>query len=222
MKHGKIIVLEGLDGSGKSTQSKFLFDKFCSLKRHVKLISMPNYSSLSSGPIKMYLNKKISDNPFNINPFASSSFFAVDRFINYMCDWNQFYYSKEYTIICDRYSTSNMIYQLAKINKNKWNSFIDWICDYEYNKLEIPHPDVVIYLRVPLNISQHLIELRSVPSDLHESNMDFLKLCSQAADYSAKKFGWVVIECSENGKNIDPLEVISSKIENILKIKKYI
>ena len=222
MDHGKIIVLEGLDGSGKSTQSKFLFDKFCALNHPVKLVSMPNYSSLSSGPVKMYLNKKISDNPFDINPFASSSFFAVDRFINYICDWKKFYDSERYTIICDRYSTSNMIYQLAKIDKNNWDSFLDWVYDYEYNKLGIPQPDLVIYLRVPLSISQHLIESRSTPSDLHESNMNFLKLCSEAADYSVKKFGWSIVECSENGKNIDSLEVISSKIENILKIKKYI
>ena len=222
MNHGKIIVLEGLDGSGKSTQSQLLLNKFCSLNRLAKIISMPNYSSLSSGPVRMYLNREISDNPFDVNSYASSSFFAVDRFINYVCNWKKFYDSENFTIICDRYSSSNMIFQLAKIDRNNWDSFLDWVCDYEYNKLEIPNPDIVIYLRVPLNISQKLIKLRGTPADLHESSLEFIKSCYEAAEYSAEKFGWSIVNCSENGKSMDSMEVISSKIESILKMEKYI
>ena len=154
MKHGKIIVLEGLDGSGKHTQSNILFEKLKFLNKNVRMISMPNYQSESSGPVKMYLNRKISDDPKKINPYASSSFFAVDRFINYFCDWKNFYELNDSILICDRYSTSNMIYQLAKVEKQNWNSFLNWISTYEYEYMEIPRPDVVIYLKVPIKISQ--------------------------------------------------------------------
>lgn len=218
MKHGRIIVIEGLDGSGKYTQSKILFDKFCILRKKAKIISMPNYSSLSSGPVKMYLNSQIAKNPFEINAFASASFFAVDRFINYICSWKKYYLKENYTIICDRYVTSNMIYQLAKLDYKNWDNFLNWLCDYEYNKLKIPKPDEVIYLKLPIEISQKLIKSRNESCDLHENNLAFFNLCSKTAEYSAKKFNWHVIDCSEDGINIDPLHKISAKIFEILKI----
>ncbi len=218
MKHGKIIVIEGLDGCGKQTQSKILFDKFFSLKKKVKLISMPNYQSLSSGPVRMYLNSQISKNLFEINSFAAASFFAVDRFINYISSWKKFYFDENYTIICDRYATSNMIYQLARLDFKYWDNFLDWLCDYEYNKLEIPKPDCVMYLKLPIEISQKLIKSRNKPKDLHESDLKFLSLCSKAAEYSAKKFNWNIINCSTDGASIDSLHKISEKIFEILKI----
>ena len=218
MNHGKIIVIEGLAGSGKQTQSEILFDKFCDLRKKAELISMPNYQSLSSGPVRMYLNSQISENLFDVNSFAASSFFAVDRFINYVTSWKKFYFDENYTIICDRYTTSNMIYQLAKLDFKHWDNFLDWLCDYEYNKLQIPKPDTVIYLKLPIEISQKLLQLRNEPIDLHESDIKFLKLCLKAAEYSAEKFGWHTINCSEDGERVDPLHKISEQIFKILNI----
>ena len=216
-KHGKIIVIEGLDGSGKYTQSKILSDKLKSLGKNVKMISMPNYESESSGPVKMYLNSEISSNPKEINPYATSSFFAVDRFINYFCDWKMFYDDEDSVVICDRYTTSNMIYQLAKVNRDNWDSFLNWIDDYEYKCLKIPRPDLVIYLKVPIDVSHKLIGVRSSSYDLHESNINFLRICEKAANFSSKKFDWKIINCSPDEVDILPLESIASQVLKIVK-----
>ena len=215
-KCGKIIVIEGLDGCGKYTQSKILSDKLISLGKNVRVVSMPNYNSESSGPVKMYLNSEISSNPREINPYATSSFFAVDRFINYFCNWKLFHDNEDSIVICDRYTTSNMIYQLAKVDKSKWDSFLDWVDDYEYKYLKIPRPDLVIHLRVSVNVSHKLIGTRSSGYDLHESNVNFLRICEKAADFSSKKFGWKVINCSPDEVDIMPLESISSKVLKIV------
>ena len=221
MKHGKIIVFEGLDGSGKCTQSKILVDKLRSIGKDARWVSIPNYDSLSSGPVKMYLNCEISKNLYDINPYAASSFFAVDRIVNYIQIWKKDYDKEDSIIICDRYSTSNMIYQLAKTDKNDWDYFLNWLCDLEYNKFEIPRPDAVIYLKVPIQISQELIKARSSP-DLHESNLEFLYSCAEAAEYSAKKFNWYTIDCSKDQKSIQSVENISSKILDLINEKNII
>ena len=216
MEHGKIIVLEGLDGSGKHTQSEILFNRLKSLGEKVKMISLPNYESESSGPVKMYLNREISDDPKKINPYASSTFFMVDRFIDYFCNWKNFYELSDSILICDRYSTSNMIYQLAKVEKQNWNSFLDWLSTYEYEYMQIPRPDIVIYLKVPVKISQKLIIERSKSYDLHESNLHFLSLCEKACEYSSKKFGWKIVNCSDDGENINSVDDISSQVFDIV------
>lgn len=217
MDHGKIIVIEGLDGSGKNTQSKILVEKLRLLNKNVKMVSMPNYNSESSGPVRMYLNYEIADNPMKINPYASSSFFAVDRFINYFCDWKKFYQTKDSILICDRYSTSNMIYHLAKIKEEDWDSFLEWICTYEYKYLEIPVPDLVLYLRVPIDISQKLMENRSKTHDLHESNLEFLKLCKKSCEYVSCKFNWKIIDCYLDKNNMKPIKDISDQIFEYVK-----
>ena len=191
MDHGKIIVIEGLDGSGKNTQSKILVEKLRLLNKNVKMVSMPNYNSESSGPVRMYLNYEIADNPMKINPYASSSFFAVDRFINYFCDWKKFYQTKD--------------------------SILEWICTYEYKYLEIPVPDLVLYLRVPIDISQKLMENRSKTHDLHESNLEFLKLCKKSCEYVSCKFNWKIIDCYLDKNNMKPIKDISDQIFEYVK-----
>jgi len=221
MKHGKIIVFEGLDGSGKCTQSKILVDKLRSMGKNSQWVSIPNYNSLSSGPVKMYLNCEISKNLYDINPYAASSFFAVDRIVNYLQIWKKNYEKEDSIIVCDRYSTSNMIYQLAKTDRNNWDNFLDWVCDLEYNKFKIPHPDIVIYLKVPIQVSQELIKARSSP-DLHESNLEFLYSCAEAAEYSAKKFNWCTVDCSKDENSIQSVDDISLQVLDLVNKKNII
>ncbi|MDR1364265.1 MAG: deoxynucleoside kinase [Oscillospiraceae bacterium] len=216
----KIIVFEGLDGSGKRTQSEILTKKLLLKNFDAKLISMPNYESLSSGPIRIYLNRELGENACEVNAYAASSFFAVDRFINYIKYWKNFYEKENSIVICDRYTTSNMIYQLAKINKKDRDKFLDWLVEYEYQKLKIPKPDLVIYLKVPIEISQNLLKSRYCGNyfkqDLHEFDKNYLKQCEIAAQYLAEKYSWQIIDCSANGCEIDKLEEISEKIWNII------
>ncbi|MCL2311467.1 MAG: deoxynucleoside kinase [Firmicutes bacterium] len=214
-----MIVIEGLDGSGKKTQSKMLFNFLKSIKKNVKLVSMPNYESDSSGPVKMYLNSEITDKPEQINAFATSSFFAVDRFINYVSNWKNFYEKDGSLIVCDRYVTSNMIYQLAKLDYSDWDEFLEWLYEYEYIRLGIPVPDLVIYLKVPVEVSQMLIYERyneqNSKKDLHEKNLKFLKMCEETANYTSKKFKWETIDCLLDNK-IDSFSSIFNKVLNIV------
>ncbi|MDR1240525.1 MAG: thymidylate kinase [Oscillospiraceae bacterium] len=221
MLFGKIIVIEGLDGSGKKTQSRILADQLSERGHNVKIISIPNYKSLSSGPLRIYLQGGLSENAFDVNAYAASSFFAVDRFINYIKFWKDFYQKKDSILICDRYTTSNMIYQLAKIKRECWDEFLEWLIEYEYKKLEIPEPDAVVYLKIPLKISQELMKIRYKGDisrrDLHESDEKYLVECELAAQYSSRKFNWNIIDCLDKNEKIDTTERISNKILKIAK-----
>lgn len=202
---GKLIVIEGLDGSGKATQTKLLFDnikKFCT-KKDVIQISFPDYDQPSSSLVKMYLNGEFGNEPEFVNAYAASSFFAVDRYASYIKFWRKNYLSDS-IILADRYSTSNFTYQMIKLKKDDWDKYIDWSCDYEYVKLGLPKPDVVIYLDMPPETSQALMSKRycgnEEKKDLHERNIQFLKNCRKAALYSAKKLNWNVVNCAVDGK----------------------
>jgi dTMP kinase len=181
-----------------------------------KLISTPNYESLSSGPARLYLDGKLSKDVGDINAYAASSFFAIDRFIGYMQDWESFYEKENSILVCDRYVTSNMIYQLAKIDRRCYNEFLEWLFEYEHKKLGVPEPDLVFYLQVPIEISQSLLDSRydgdSTKRDLHESDKDYLFQCEIAAQYASKRYKWKVINCSQDGLKIDEISDISKKI----------
>jgi dTMP kinase len=221
---GKIVVMEGLDGSGKLTQSQILAENLKSKGYNIKLISMPDYNNLSSGPVRLYLEGKISLNIHEINAYAASSFFAVDRYISYMSDWKSFHEKKDSILICDRYTTSNMIYQLAKIAPEFYDEFLEWLCEYEYIKLGIPKPDLVIYLKIPIEISRNLIKIRCkekhFEKDLHESDEKYLIQCEACAKYLTEKFGWQTLNCSSDGKKIDSIKKISNKVIKVF--NKYI
>ena len=199
---GKLIVIEGLDGSGKNTQTKLLLKYLDAIGVKNKYITFPNYDSPSSSLIKMYLNSEFGSEPDSVNAYAASSFYAVDRFASFKKFWQK-EYNENYVILCDRYATSNAIYQMCKLPENKWDEYLTWLSDYEYHKLELPKPDKVIYLSVPIEISQSLLTKRYMGNeeqkDIHESNLNFLKNCKKAAEYVGGAQGWDKIECAENG-----------------------
>ncbi|MCC8135595.1 MAG: deoxynucleoside kinase [Ruminococcus sp.] len=200
---GKLIAIDGLDGSGKATQADLFLEEMEKIGRKVMKVSFPDYDSPSAEPVKMYLHGELGKNPDDVNPYAASSFFAVDRFISYTRSWKEFYNSGG-IIIADRYTTSNAIHQCSKLPKDKWDDFTKWLFEYEYEYMQIPEPDMVIYLRLSPELSQFLIDLRNEgeegKKDIHEVDLEYLKRSRMAADYCTEKFGWSVIECEENGK----------------------
>ncbi len=214
MKKGKIIVLEGLDGCGKSTQLEQLY-KYLREQREVRLISFPNYDSSTGRVVSDYLAGKIPCEGKN-GAYAASAFYAADRFASYVTDWRQDYEAGK-VIISGRYATSNAIYQMAKLPREEWDGFLAWLWDFEYNKLGLPEPDRVLFLDMPVEISQKLLSRRysgdEAKKDIHESNIVFLKSCRESALYTAKKCGWKIISCSDGDKplTIDETALIIRK-----------
>lgn len=206
----KIIVLEGLDGSGKSTQFDKLTEYFTNKGVKIKPISFPDYNNPSSTLVKMYLDGEIASSAEEVNAYAASSFYAVDRYASYKQFWEKDY-KEGSLILAARYVTSNCIYQMTKLPEEKWDEFLDWLEDYEYNKLGIPRPETVIFLDMPIEISQKLMTKRyggnESKKDIHEANIKYLYKCRDAALFTAKKQDWKIIECSrgESPKSIDEI-----------------
>lgn len=214
----KLVVVEGLDGSGKQTQVSMLVKAFEEKNKKVKYITFPDYNEPSSVLIKMYLNSEFGSSPEDVNAYAASSFYAVNRYVSYKKFWEKNYTSGE-IIICDRYTTSNAIYQMCKLPKSEWDSYLTWLYDYEYNKLKLPKPYKVIYLSMPIEMSQVLMKKRysgdESKKDLHEANINFLEICKEAAEYVIKKDNWIKIDCIEDSV-IKSKEQINGEIINIL------
>lgn len=213
---GKLIVVEGLDGSGKSTQIERLKSRLN--KYSVKQIKLPDYDNPSSTLVKMYLGGEFGTKPEDVNAYAASAFYAVDRFANYKNKWKQ-YYDEGYIIISDRYTTSNAYHQATKLAEDDWPGFFSWLEDFEYNLISIPKPDVVIYLDMPVEISQGMMSSRykgdESKKDIHESNLQYLESCRVAALSAAKAMDWRIIKCSEAGKPRS-IEDINNEIYDII------
>lgn len=215
-----LIVIEGLDGSGKSTQVELLKEKLINDNFPVKQIKLPDYDDKSSTLVKMYLNGEFGKKADDVNIYAASSFYAVDRFASYKRHWKEDYNSGT-VIIADRYTTSNAVHQTVKLPEDEWDEYLSWLTDYEYNKMQIPKPSAVVFLDMPVDISQRLMTMRyggnEGKKDIHEADVDYLKKCHKAALFAAEKFGWSVIKCSD-GENPLPIHEISEKIyKEILK-----
>lgn len=216
--NGKLIVIEGLDGSGKATQAQKLFEKLKDQGKQVIKVSFPDYNSNSSALVKMYLNGEFGSDPNQVNPYAASSFYAIDRFASYTKNWKNFYLDGG-TIIADRYTTSNAIHQCAKLPKEQWKDFINWLFHYEYELLGVPKPYRTLYLRVDPEVSQKLMTKRyqgnEERKDIHESDLEYLRRSREAADYCAKELGWTLIECVQNG-DMRSIEDIAADIFNVI------
>ncbi|MBR4282214.1 MAG: thymidylate kinase [Clostridia bacterium] len=211
---GKLIVIEGLDGSGKTTQSDLLFEKFTKEGKNPRLLSFPCYDDPSSALIKMYLNGELAPDANQINAYAASVLYTVDRYASYRKDWMNFYLDGG-LLIANRYTTSNIVHQMSKLEKDEWDNYIEWLEDNEYNKIGIPRPDMVIYLDMPIEVSQKLMTGRydgdENKKDIHEKDVNYLKSCRETALHAAEKCGWKVISCAKDGEPLS-IEEIHNKI----------
>lgn len=201
---GKLFVIEGLDGCGKSTQLEMLKSK---TGDNTRFISFPNYDSASGEIIKDYLSGRFAEENGKAGAYTASSFYAVDRYISYKTDWEKDYQAGK-TIIAARYTSSNAIYQMTKLDRAQWDEYLSWLEDYEYDKFGIPRPDKVVFLDMPIEVSQKLLSSRyggnEEKKDIHERNVDFLKACREAALYTAKQKGWFILPCSDGENPFTP------------------
>ncbi len=200
---GRLLVLEGLDGSGKSTQTEQLKKALLASGETVRQIKLPDYDSPSSTLVRQYLAGDFGNDPNAVNAYATSSFYAVDRVASFLLDWKKDYDAGS-LILADRYTTSNPIYQMTKLPREEWDAYLDWVADYEYGKLNLPRPEQVIFLDMPVEVSQKMMSRRyegdESKKDVHESNVKFLNDCREAALYTAERWNWSVVRCAEGGE----------------------
>ena len=199
---GKLIVIEGTDGSGKSTQFRMLSEHLEKDAVSFKHIVFPRYSEESSALIRMYLGGQFGDKPADVNAYTASAFFAVDRFASYKMDWGK-WYEEGGLILSERYTTSNAVHQASKEPEEKQKDFLGWLYDFEYNKMGLPRPDLTIYLDVPTDFTEKLLRHReadtNTKADIHEKDMQYLATCRKTGRTAADYYGWSVIHCVENG-----------------------
>lgn len=200
---GKLIIIEAGDGCGKATQSEQLVKRLSLEHQHVRKIEFPNYQSQSSALIKMYLNGDFGQSAAAVNPYAASAFYAVDRYASFKQDWEEFY-QQGGIVVCDRYTTSNMVHQAVKItDEGARAAFLDWLWDFEFGKFALPVPDAVIFLDMPPAFSRQLIQQRAqytgIAVDIHERDEDYLARCYASYCEIAEKYQWRKVSCIANG-----------------------
>ena len=204
MSKGKLITIEAGDGSGKATQTKALYDRLLAEGYQVLKVEYPDYQSESSALVRMYLGGEFGQQAENVSAYGASSFFAVDRYASYLLKWRQAYESG-WIILADRYTTSNMVHQAVKLKDSaEREEFLTWLWDFEFGRLQLPVPDRVIYLDMPPEISDMLINSRAAKDssrkkDIHEKDTSYLHHCHRAYNEVAEKYGWVKISCAQQG-----------------------
>lgn len=215
----KIIVIDGLDGCGKSTQLEILSNRLKKMVINHRVVSFPCYDEPTSVFVKKYLNGDFSTDVNGVNSYTASSFYALDRYASFNQDWGKDY--KNGTLILSgRYISSNLIHQMVKSPQSEWDSFSKWLYDFECNKLGLPNADLTIFLDMPVEISQRLLSSRYggdvLKKDIHERDVEYLRSCRKSALYSAEKFGWKVISCND-GESLRSIEKISNDIFKVVK-----
>ncbi len=218
---GKLIVIEGLDGSGKSTQLELLEKNLKAAGVDCKTVSFPDYDNPSSTLVKMYLSGEFGKKPEDVNAYAASVFYTVDRYASFKANWGEYYNSGK-TVIAGRYTTSNAIHQASKLPPESWEDFLSWLYDFEYSKIGIPKPDKVIFLDMPIQVSQKLLTKRyngdNSKKDIHESDTEYLERCRQAALFTAEFSGWERIPCSRNGEARSIEDISKDVLDCVLKL----
>lgn len=220
MPKGKLYVIEGLDGSGKATQTEMLCEYLGKMGQDYKHISFPDYEDASSTLVKMYLGGELGGLD-DVNPYGASLFYSVDRYASYCKHWKKDYEAGR-TIIADRYTTSNVGHQMSRLPRDAWEDYLFWLFDAEYTRIGLPRPDAVVYLDVDPAVSRQLLSQRyggdESRRDIHEANFNYLLHCRDAALYGAEKQGWSIVSCTHEGK-ILPREEIAAAVRKALSVK---
>lgn len=216
---GKLIVIEGTDGSGKSTQFQKLTQRLKDEGTAFKTLVFPQYNKASSALIRMYLGGEFGSSPSDVNAYAASAFYAVDRYASFKQDWGQ-WYDDGGVIVSDRYTTSNAVHQASKEPLEKQGEFLKWLYEFEYDKLGMPCPDLTIYLDVPIAFTEKLMRHREeethTHADIHEQDMNYLATCRETGRRAARFYGWNVVQCVRNGE-MRSIEDIHEEIYALVK-----
>ncbi len=223
MRKKTLIAFDGLDGSGKETQTKLIIEYLASLGVPYRYLSFPTYHGDWSRLVSIYLDGGFGENPESVNAYAASSFFAADRYCSYMLDWKSDYEAGK-VILCNRYTTANAVHQLSKLPKSEWDNFLNWLYDYEFEKLGIPKPDLSVFLCVPPGIAEAHVRSRAKSGerimDIHEKSKTHLIKSYEAALYSARKLGWITVNCAcsaAEGNEMRSVPDIHNEIITIVK-----
>lgn len=222
---GKLIVIEGVDGTGKETQTKLLENALCSEGLRVGRLSFPRYGTTACGPVEMYLHGDFGKKAEDVSPYAASVMYAVDRFASFKTEWETLY-NNGGLLLCDRYTTSSAIFQGEKLPGEQRREYLSWLYDFEYRKMGIPAPDAVFYLNLQPEISARMLKERTgkdgVQHDIHETDFAYLRACHEVALDIAKQSGWILIAAgNENGEMRTREEVhldILTAVHNFLKL----
>ena len=216
---GKLIVIEGTDGSGKSTQFRLLTSRLEEEGREFQKLVFPQYSEPSSALIRMYLGGEFGSKPSDVNAYAATTFFAVDRYASYKKVWGQ-WYENGGLIVSDRYTTSNAVHQASKEPEETRAEFLKWLYEFEYDRLGLPRPDLTIYLDVPTDFTEKMMRKReadtNTSADIHEQDMEYLATCRRTGKAAAEYYGWTVIQCVRNGA-MRSIEDIHEEIYSLCK-----
>lgn len=215
MKRGRLIVIEGTDGSGKSTQ----FARLCRRAEHEGIafqrLVFPQYQEESSALLRMYLNGEFGRKPGDVNAYAASSFYAVDRYASWKKVW-QGYYEAGGLVLADRYTTSNAVHQSSKVPPEERPAFFQWLFDFEYGRLGLPEPDLVLYLDMPTERAVDMLRQRErdthTQGDIHETDSAYLATCRQAALEAAERYGWTKIPCLDQEGRLRRIDEIHQDI----------
>lgn len=211
---GKLIVLEGTDGSGKSTQFQALCRRLDEQGRAYQRLVFPQYQEPSSALIRMYLGGEFGKKPGDVNPYAASAFYAVDRYASLKKVWGEFYRDGG-LVLADRYTTSNAVHQGSKLPDGERETFFQWLDDFEHSRLELPRPDLVVYLDMPTEFAVELLRRREqtahTQADIHEVDTGYLSQCRRCALQAAGALGWRVIPCVREGR-VRSVEEIQAEV----------
>ncbi len=199
---GRLIVFEGTDGSGKATQTELLCQTLEARGTPFRRLAFPRYDEESSALIRLYLGGAFGSRPDDVNAYAASTFYAVDRYASFKQDWGE-YYRQGGLLIADRYTTSNAIHQTSKLPQEQRRPFLDWLFHFEYDLLELPRPTRVLYLDLPTELSEQMMRRREqathTTADVHEQDEEYLRRCRENAVFVTDYCGWTRIDCAKGG-----------------------
>lgn len=214
MEH-KLIVFEGTDGSGKSTQFKLLCDRLEAAGKPFQKLIFPQYNEPSSALLKMYLGGEFGTHPSDVNPYAASAFYAVDRYASWKKVWGTAFENGTLTL-ADRYITSNAVHQASKLPSAERPAFWDWLFDFECDKLGLPRPSNVVFLDMPTDKTVRNLRSRETAThthaDIHEVDSAYLALCHETAVEAAAYYGWLRIDCTDINGTIRTVEDLHGEI----------
>ena len=153
---GRLIVFEGTDGAGKATQAGLMARRLAAEGVSFREIDFPRYGNPFAEPARLYLAGALGARPGDVSACAASVFYAVDRYASYKEDWGRDYEAGE-LILANRYTTSNAVHQASKLERVEREAFLSWLFDLEYRRLELPEPDLVFYLDLPIELTEQMM-----------------------------------------------------------------